>query len=149
MPARFCWKPTLISVLKCFNCPSILPPTRGSGEEGLIGQRTMWTCLEIVLWGESSLHCQDTSSSVHVNQQQQLNGCLIQKKPWGFACLPESTGAARSYWTPPEVLWYISLYHVTRNVDQWRRQGKPISNKDQQKWQGEPIPHRVVHGLLG
>lgn len=40
----------LIMVFKCFNLPSSPPPTRGSGEEKLIGQRRVWTCLEIVLW---------------------------------------------------------------------------------------------------
>jgi hypothetical protein len=32
-------KPTLISVLKCFNLPSSPPPTRGNGKERLIEQR--------------------------------------------------------------------------------------------------------------
>jgi hypothetical protein len=41
-------KPTLIMVLKPFNLPSSLSPTRGSGKEGLMGQRR--TCLETVLW---------------------------------------------------------------------------------------------------
>lgn len=40
----------LIVVFKCFNLPSSPPPTRGSGEERLIGQRRVCTCLEIVLW---------------------------------------------------------------------------------------------------
>jgi hypothetical protein len=43
-------KPTLIRVLKCFNLPSSPPPIRGSGKERLIGQRRMWSCLEMVLW---------------------------------------------------------------------------------------------------
>jgi hypothetical protein len=41
-------KPTLISILKYFNLSSSLPLTRGRGKERLIGQRRMWTCLEIV-----------------------------------------------------------------------------------------------------
>ena len=52
--------------------PPSPPPTTGSRKERLIGQRGMWTCLEIVLWNESNLHCQDTSSLLHRNQQQQL-----------------------------------------------------------------------------
>lgn len=56
-------KPTLISVHKCFNLPSNLLPIRGSGKERLIGQRRMWTCLEIVLWGESNLCCQSIQVS--------------------------------------------------------------------------------------
>jgi len=31
------------------------------------------TCLEIVFWDSPNLHCQDISSSVHTNQQQELN----------------------------------------------------------------------------
>jgi hypothetical protein len=33
----------------------------------------MWTYLEIVLWEESSLRCQEISSPVHSRQQWQLN----------------------------------------------------------------------------
>ena len=44
-------KPTLLSILKCFNLPSSPSPTRDSGKEMLIGQRKMWTCLEIALGG--------------------------------------------------------------------------------------------------
>jgi hypothetical protein len=67
-------KPTLIRVFyKCFNVSSIPPLTRGSGKERLVGQRRMWTCLEIVLWNESNLRCQDISSSAPMNQQRQLN----------------------------------------------------------------------------
>lgn len=42
-------KPAFSQALKCFNLPSSPPPTRGSGEERLIGQRRVCTCLEIVL----------------------------------------------------------------------------------------------------
>jgi hypothetical protein len=61
-----------IRVPKCFNLPSGPPPTRGHGKERLIEQRRMWTCLEKVLWSKSNLRCQDISSSVYMNQQQQL-----------------------------------------------------------------------------
>jgi hypothetical protein len=57
----------LIRVLKCFNLPSSQPHTRSSGKERLIGQRRMWACLEVVLWGDCNLHCQDISRSVHMN----------------------------------------------------------------------------------
>lgn len=49
-------------VLKCFNLPSSPPPTRGSGKERI---QVKWTCLEMVLWRKSCLHCQEISSSVH------------------------------------------------------------------------------------
>lgn len=57
----------LIRVCKHFNLPSRPPPTRGSGKERLIGQRRIWTCLEIVLWSKSII------SSLHKNQQQQVH----------------------------------------------------------------------------
>ena len=47
--------------------------TRGSGKEKLIEQRRVWTCLEIVLWSKSNLCCQNICSSVHTNQQLQIN----------------------------------------------------------------------------
>ena len=56
------------------------------------------TCLEIVLWGDSSLCCQQSSPLANTNMnQQQLscspsnnhsqisNGSLIQKKSQGYA----------------------------------------------------------------
>lgn len=49
-------------VLKCFNLPSSQPPNRGSGKERI---QVKWTCLEMVPWRKSCLHCQEISSSVH------------------------------------------------------------------------------------
>jgi hypothetical protein len=49
-------------VLKCFNLLSSLPLTRGSGKERIQGK---WTCLEMVLWSNSHLCCQEIGSSVH------------------------------------------------------------------------------------
>jgi hypothetical protein len=48
-------------VLKCFNLLSSLPPTRGSEIERIQGK---WTCLEMVLWSNSCLCCQEIRSSV-------------------------------------------------------------------------------------
>ena len=48
--------------LKCFNLPSSLPPTRGSGKGRIQGK---WACLEMVLWSKSYLRCQEIHSSVH------------------------------------------------------------------------------------
>jgi hypothetical protein len=83
-------KPTLIRVLKCFKFLPSPPLTRGSEKERLIGNRGMWTHLEIVLSGDSKLHCQQSSTlakhhqesaaavqstrqSPLMNQQQQFN----------------------------------------------------------------------------
>ena len=49
------------------------------------------TCLEMVLWGKWNICCQDISSSVHKNQQGQLNAqeagssavCCLEGVPWG------------------------------------------------------------------
>lgn len=60
-------KPTLIRIP---NFPFSPPPTRGSGKEGLIGQRMMWIHLQIVFWDEFNLYCQDTSNLLYMNQQQ-------------------------------------------------------------------------------
>jgi hypothetical protein len=61
-----------------------------------------------------------------------------------------------------EILWCIFLYEVTRNDEQWRRQGKPMPHsvvsedhhpksptKPSKDWQDKPMPHSVVHCLLG
>jgi hypothetical protein len=39
----------------------------------LIEKKEDVACLEIDVWSKSNLHCQDTSSSVHTNQQWQLD----------------------------------------------------------------------------
>lgn len=92
---------TLMSVLKCFYLPSRLPSTRGSGKERLTGHRR--TCVEIVLWSESNLGCQDLSSPVQMNRQVAASGSThkhhsklsdgssIQKKPQGSANWSEFT----------------------------------------------------------
>ena len=49
-------------ILKHFNLPSSLPPTRGSGKERTWSK---WTCLEMVLWSKFHLHCQKIISLVH------------------------------------------------------------------------------------
>ena len=71
-------KLTLIRVLKLFNLPSIPPPTRGNGKGRLLGHGGKWTCLEIVLWGDSNLHCQDTSNSVYQQTTKQESAAAVQ-----------------------------------------------------------------------
>ena len=64
--------------------------------------------------------------------------------------------------TPWDVLWHVSLYEVMTSEDQRRKQGKPIPEhwwwrsasvksptKTSKEWQGEPIPHSIIHCLLG
>ena len=51
----------LMMVLKCFNFPCSPPPTRGSGKARI---QWKWTYLGKVLWSNSYLHCQETSSAV-------------------------------------------------------------------------------------
>ena len=107
----------------------------------------MCTCLEIVLWSKSNLLCQDISRSVHTNQQWQLDifvntiqdsAIAVQSRRNCRVCqlaqVHESYQEATR--TPPEVLCCISFYKVT-------------TNDDQQEVQREPIPHSVVHCLLG
>ena len=55
-------KPTLFRVLECFSLPSS-PWTRGRGQK-VYRKKIVWTCLEVVLWGNSTLCCWDTSSRV-------------------------------------------------------------------------------------
>jgi len=125
----------LISVLKCFNLLSSPSPTRGSGKQRLIGQRRMWSCSELVLWGETNLCCQGINSLVHTNQQRWLD-LLANTQQGQFD--PEEATICKSAWVwgsskkQPEVLWCVSLYRVTANYDQ-------------QKRQGEPTPHSLVH----
>jgi hypothetical protein len=40
----------------------------------------LWTCLEVDLWGNSNLHCQDTNSSVHQTRIS-TGGTTQQKLP--------------------------------------------------------------------
>ena len=90
----------------------------------------------MVLWGELNLNYQDVSSSVHTNQQQQLDPLTTpfmnqQQQSDPADCkslsinlsLQKQQEAAR---TPPEVLWCVSLYEVRANDDQQRRQSEPV-----------------------
>ena len=81
----------------------------------------MWTYLEIVLWSKSNLGCQNMSSSVHMNNQQQLDPLTntthesatagIQKKPWGSVNYPSPWKRQEATRTPPEVfLVHFSLW---------------------------------------
>lgn len=101
----------LIRVRKHFNLPSSPPPTRGSGKERLIGQRRTWTCLETVLWSESSQRCQDVSSSVHTNRHWSTlkHHSRIRRNSRGSTNLCKFTEASRSNQNTTGSFWCISL----------------------------------------
>jgi hypothetical protein len=70
-----------------------------------------WTCLEIVLWSKSHLHCQEINSSVHRIQQWQLDplantSWIYQQRQPGLSWIstsqqegpgPPGTDTGRSY----------------------------------------------------
>jgi len=94
-----------------------------------MGQRRMWACLEIVVWRESNLCCQDISRSAHTNQQQQpdpLTNTIHKSTTAGQPSRnckdsrPESEETTRSCWNPTDIFWCVSLYEVTTNNDQQR-----------------------------
>ena len=100
-------------------------------------------------WHESEAVAQPTKK----HHSQISNDSSIQRKPQGSANQQKQQDATR---TSPEVLWCVSLYKVTTNNDQWRRQGEPMPQHHQwrpgqqsprkisKEWQGKPIPHSVV-----
>ena len=105
----------------------------GSGKKRLIGQRRMWTCLEIVLCGKSNLCCQDISSSVSSSSliyPRNWEALPMGQSPWKKHEVIRSMEDSR---TTSEVLWFSLWCH-----DKW----------GSAEWQGEPIPHRGVHCLL-
>ena len=78
----------------------------------------MWTCLEIDLWSEPNLPCQDIRSLVHKNQQLQLEP--LANTIYESAMAVGSRRNLDATRTPPEVLWCVSLYEVMTNNDQQR-----------------------------
>lgn len=109
----------LIMVFKCFNLPSSPPPTRGSGEEKLIGQRRVWTCLEIVLWANpicivriSAVVSSHKSAAIH-SQTPFMN----QKKLRPYQSVRVQRGIK-----PPEhhCKPLVCFYEIMTNDDQQR-----------------------------
>jgi len=62
----------VLNILTTLMLPSSPPHTKGSREERLMGQRRMWTCLEIVLWDKSDLNFQNTYSLHELASAAQL-----------------------------------------------------------------------------
>jgi hypothetical protein len=86
-------KSSLIRVLNCSNHPSSSSPIKGSRKERVIGQKRIWICLEIVLWGKCNCNCLDSNSSVHVNQRWQIH---VEEMTQGSVNQPESAEMTRS-----------------------------------------------------
>lgn len=94
----------------------------------------MWTCSQIFLWGEYNLLCQDSSSSVSSHQSAVTAphplANTIHESARRLCQLAASWKQQEATGTPP-----VLLYEVMTNNDQQRRQGKPI-------------PHSIIHCLL-
>ena len=102
----------------------------------------MWTCLEIVLWRESNMCCQDLCNSVHTNQQWQFDPLTntihasamevwSKRSQEALTISPSLQKQQEPSRIPPDVLWCVSLYEVMTNDDQWRRQGEPMPQHHQ------------------
>ena len=83
----------------------------------------MWSCLEVVLWGNSNLHYQDISSSVQNTKHESVAAAQSRRN---LESLPNwhksSTEVTKISWKkkPQEVLWCISLYEDITRDDQQR-----------------------------
>ena len=136
-------KPTLISVLKCFNLPSSPPPTRGHGKERLMGQRKMCTHLEIVLWGrfQSSLsgyHQFTSHKSAAVAWSTHKHHSQINWEEMTRFC--QLAQVHRNSKKPPE--HHKKFFGVFFSKTSWQM----MTSKE---LQGESIPHSPAHCLLG
>ena len=108
----------------------------------------MWLCLETVLWGSPNLRCQDISSSVHMNQQSELNPLTNT--------IHESARAAQSR-RNHEALPTGQRGSIKKMPDSHEKLFgaffflcKVMTNDDQRRRQGEPVSHSIiVHCLLG
>ena len=76
-------KSILIRVFTHFNLPSSSPATRGSKKEKVNRAKPDVDLFRNSSLGNYNFHCQDISSSVHMNQQQQLNPLGWQAHPAG------------------------------------------------------------------
>jgi hypothetical protein len=87
--------------------------------------------------GDSKLHWQDISSSVYINQQwwpDPLTNTIHESaiavpSRRNLEALPISPSPQKrqeAAATPTEILWRASLYGAATNNDQQRRQGEPI-----------------------
>jgi hypothetical protein len=76
-----------------------------------------WTCLEMVPWSKSSVHCQDISSSAHTNQQWQLDS----EEAMGVSCLLFRSSSLERFQSPVvriSAVQFSSVRIANRN-QQW------------------------------
>ena len=79
----------------------------------------LWTCLEIVLWGNSNLQLwavQTTRKTPNMSQQGQLDPEHTAKEP----CLLAQVHESRATEISQEILWWVTVYKVTTSEDELR-----------------------------
>ena len=107
-----------IRVLKHSNI-SYSPLNKGRGGREVNRSRGTWTCLEVVLWGDSSLCCQQ-SSPLAEHQTWIGSKGSIQKKPRVSA--GQSAGGCRRGQKPPEYheKFFGAFFSMKSLCDKWR-----------------------------
>ena len=107
-----------IRVLKHSNI-SYSPLNKGRGGREVNRRRGTWTCLEVVLWGDSSLCCQQ-SSPLAEHQTWIGSRGSIQKKPRVSA--GQSAGGCRRGQKPPEYheKFFGAFFSMKSLCDKWR-----------------------------
>lgn len=107
-----------IRVLKHSNI-SYSPLNKGRGGREVNRRRGTWTCLEVVLWGDSSLCCQQ-SSPLAEHQTWIGSRGSIQKKPRVSA--GQSAGGCRRRQKPPEYheKFFGAFFSMKSLCDKWR-----------------------------
>ena len=92
--------------------------------------RVTWTCLEVFLWGDSNLSCQQ-SSPLAKCQTRISSSSSIQKKPQDSTSWQVSIETARSSHNSTRMsLVHFSLWSHKRSSA--KKQGQSFVNKDQQ-----------------
>ena len=107
-----------IRVLKHSNI-SYSPLNKGRGGREVNRSRGTWTCLEVVLWGDCSLCCQQ-SSPLAEHQTWIGSRGSIQKKPRVSA--GQSAGGCRRGQKPPEYheKFFGAFFSMKSLCDKWR-----------------------------
>ena len=125
-----------IRVLKHSNI-SYSPLNKGRGGREVNRRRGTWTCLEVVLWGDCSLCCQQSSPLTKhlMNHQGLFDPEETTSLCWSICRrLQKASETTRISW---EVLWCIFLYEITL----WQVKIDKESKANQCK--------SVIHCLLG
>jgi hypothetical protein len=91
----------------------------------------LWTCLEIVLWGNFNLHGQKSNLLAKHQTQAVPSGSRRNHEALPISTSPRKwQEAARK---PPEVLWCVFLQGVMTREDQQRKQGEPVQEHRQRR----------------